>query len=316
MKVLLIQADGKIPNLALMKIARYHRNNGDSVDLIKGIAISSRLTIPDKVYISCIFEENKSDVLKMAAQFPHSQVFLGGPGVDLTSKLPDFIEHLMPDYDLFGCNYSMGFTTRGCIRKCPFCIVPEKEGYIQAVADIYEFWDRRHKIVALLDNNIFALPDQFYKIADQIIKNKLIVNFTSGLDIRLIDSGLAEKLAKLTTTNFSSKKHPNREFTFAWDNINDEDKILSGLKILSDAGLNRSRFYVLSGFNTTFEDDLYRLNRLKELKQRPYLMRYKYVRGNRLYSDLARWANQPQFFAKMDFKTFQLKVYPAAPEET
>ena len=115
MLVLLIQVDGKIPNLALMKLARYHKLQGDEVILIRGMKISSRLFIPDKVYISCVFEKNRQTVLKLAKQFPHSDVSIGGSGIDLVNKLPEEIEHLMPDYDLFGCDYSIGFTSRGCV---------------------------------------------------------------------------------------------------------------------------------------------------------------------------------------------------------
>lgn len=294
-RVLLIQADGKLPNLALMKIAAYHKD--DDIDLIRGIEISSRLYTPDVVYISCVFSENRDAVIKMSKQFPRSEVHIGGSGVDLAAALPDEIEHLMPDYGLFGCDYSMGFTSRGCVRACPFCVVPEKEGHIKAVADIYEFWDPRHKHIVLCDNNILALPEHFRRVADQISDENLTVDFNQGLDIRLLTSETVDILASL-------RIKPN--LRFSWDNTKSESAVLRGVQLLRDAGIKRSQFFVLSGFDSTFEDDLYRLNRLKEEGQRAYLMRYNTVRGKREYNDLAAWANQPAFFAKTTFEEFRM----------
>lgn len=293
-RILLIQADGKIPNLALMKIATYHKN--DEVNLIRGIEISSRIYTPDIVYISCVFSENRDAAIQMSKQFPHSEVHIGGSGVDLKTELPEEIEHLMPDYDLFGCDYSMGFTSRGCIRACPFCVVPEKEGHIKAVADIYEFWDPRHKHIVLCDNNILALPEHFRHVADQISDENLTVDFNQGLDIRLLTSETVDILASL-------RIKPN--LRFSWDNTKSEGAVLHGIRLLRAVGIKRSQFFVLSGFDSTFQDDLYRLNRLKQEGQRAYLMRYNTVRGKREYNDLAAWANQPAFFSKMTFQEFQ-----------
>ena len=174
--------------------------------------------------------------------------------------------------------------------------MPEKEGHIQAVADIYEFWDARHRHIVLCDNNILALPDHFEKIAGQIRKEKLSVDFNQGLDIRLLNEENAAILADL-------RIKPN--LRFSWDNTKSEGAVLRGIQLLRAVGIKRSQFFVLSGFDSTFEDDLYRLNRLKQEGQRAYLMRYNTVRGKREYNDLAAWANQPAFFSKMTFQEFQ-----------
>lgn len=293
-RVLLMQIDGKVPNLALMKVATYHKAKGDEVNLVRGMAISSRLYVPDIVYISCIFSENRDIAIQMSKQFPHSEVCVGGSGINLVTELPKEIEHLMPDYDLFNCDYSMGFTSRGCIRKCPFCIVPTKEGSIKAVADIYEFWNPDHKHLVILDNNILALPEHFRHIANQINDEGLTVDFNQGLDIRLVDESNARILATL-------RLQP--EIRFSWDDIKTEPQIRKGLEILKDAGIKRAFWYVLVGYNSIIEDDLYRLNVLKSLGQRAYIMRYK--RGEKIYADMAAWANQPAFFAKTTFSEFQ-----------
>jgi len=289
-KVLLIDVDSKIPNLALMKISAWHKKQGDEVYL-------NEVHNPNKVYISCIFDENKAKALGIIKIFKMFNCFveIGGYGVS-DRKLPKEIEHIMPDYDLFNCSYSIGFTTRGCIRKCPFCIVWRKEGNIRVNSDIYEFWDRRHKHIVLLDNNILALPNHFEKISRQILKEKLTVDFNQGLDIRLLDNKSANLLKKL-------KVKP--ELRFAFDDIKIENEVIKGLKILKKNGINRAMWYVLVGFNSTIKDDLYRLQLLKENGQHTYVMRYKTCRGKKIYNDLAAWASQPQFFKSMTFERFR-----------
>jgi hypothetical protein len=140
--VLVIDADSQIPNLALAKISAYHKKLGDSVTLLRGLNPASKLDNWDEVYISCIFTKNGDATRGLARQFPGSEVHIGGTGVDLVTTLPDEIEHLMPLYSLYPeCDYSMGFTMRGCIRSCDFCLVRGKEGYAHPVSDIYEFYE-------------------------------------------------------------------------------------------------------------------------------------------------------------------------------
>ena len=143
-KIGLIDIDSKIPNLALMKISAYFKGLGDDVELTAPLFANQY----DQVFASKVFTYSSMPVLP-------EQAIVGGSGYSLKTCLDEDMEHIMPDYDLYpGMDYSLGFTTRGCSRKCPFCIVPEKEGRIRFNADVYEFWDRRHKKIILLDNNI------------------------------------------------------------------------------------------------------------------------------------------------------------------
>ena len=170
-RILLIDVDSTILNLALAKISSYHKSLGNIVELQKGQNVASRLVEYDEVYISCIFTKSADAAKRLAKQFPNSVVHLGGSGVDLVTKLPPEIESLKPDNSIYHDIYpetkytSYGFATRGCIRKCPFCIVPTKEGKIHPVGDLYSVWNREagHTHVVLLDNNILALPDHFEK---------------------------------------------------------------------------------------------------------------------------------------------------------
>lgn len=295
MRVGLIQVDGKLPNLALMKLSSWHKNLGDERTIIKPSTISSLLVKFDKVYISSIFLENKDFTINLVRQFKNIDVEVGGTYFPKT--LPYEVEHTMPDYELFDCDYSIGFTTRGCIRKCPFCVVWRKEGYIRENCDIYEFWNSEHKHLILFDNNILALPDHFKRVSEQIIRENLTVDFNQGLDIRLINDENAEILAQLRV---------RPELRFAFDDVKTEKQVIEGLETLKRHGIKkRIFFYVLVGFNSTIEEDLYRLNLLRKLNQIPYVMRYRTCRSKKKYNDLAAWANMQRFFRAMTFERFQ-----------
>jgi hypothetical protein len=187
---------------------------------------------------------------------------------------------------------------RGCIRNCEYCIVREKEGKAHAVADIYEFWDRRHKKIVLLDNNILVLPDHFKKIAKQIIKEGLRVDFQSGLDVRLLLDD--ENAALLKAMHVS-------EPTFAWDDIKSEAAVVRGIEILKRNGIKRAIWYVLAGFESDFENALYRVNRLRELGQRVFVMLYnsdELSKKDERYRHLRGWANGRMKFAACTFDEY------------
>ncbi|GAI75974.1 unnamed protein product, partial [marine sediment metagenome] len=159
------------PNLALMKLSAFHRARGDE------IFFNFPLIQAEKIYASCVFTWNAKQA---NSRFPPGTA-MGGSGVDLHSELPPEIEHIMPDYSLYPMDFSLGFTSRGCFRRCPWCIVPEKEGALKPWASIYEFWERRHKKIVLLDNNLLAAPNWQTTFAE-LIKEQVEVDFNQGLD--------------------------------------------------------------------------------------------------------------------------------------
>jgi len=279
LKILIIDIDSKIQNLALKKIEKYHLDKGD--EIIWNVPLFRYCV--DKIYVSCIFSWNKDKCKEWG------NADIGGSGYDLKKELPPEIDKIKP-------LINMGFTTRGCIRNCPFCIVPIKEGMIRIEGDIYDIWDKKSKEIVLLDNNILALPDHFKKICSQLRKEKLKVDINQGMDIRLLTDELAQELKTI--------KHIG-ELRFAWDNVNDEDKILKGIDILKRNKCKRAMFYVIVGFNSTIEEDFYRFNVLKKLGQRSYCMRHEKVKGQRIYNDMASWVNQQRFFNSMTFDRFQ-----------
>lgn len=235
MKVLLMDLDvieqrRPFPNLALMKLSAYHKAKGDEV------LLNFPLDRPDITYASCVFTWNA----KGRNKIPPGAI-IGGSGIDLKAELPPKVEHIMPDYSLYPrVNFSLGFTSRGCPRKCPWCVVPEKEGDIVPWARIYEFWDRRHQRIKLLDNNLLAAPN-WRLIMEDLLAEGLEVDFNQGLDIRLLDEEKAEYLRRLKM----------REVRFAFDSIGYEKAVRQGVKLLTSCGI-RSRklsFYALIGYD-------------------------------------------------------------------
>lgn len=283
MRVSLIDIDSRIPNIALMKLSTWHKERGD--EIIFNFPLMQYSS--DRVYASVIFRKN----LPRAESMLCRKAEIGGSGSDNWNILPDEVEVLMPDYSLYNCDYSLGFTTRGCIRRCEFCIVPQKEGAIREVADIYQFWNPQHKKIVFLDNNILALKPHFFRICEQVKKENLAVDFNQGLDFRFLDAKVCEALKSIRI------KH----IRFAFDNISDAPAVEEAIDLLDYYGLHYNFWYVLIGFNTSIEEDFQRLELLKRRKQRPFAMKY---RSTPELTKLARWVNQHGLFAVMTFEEF------------
>lgn len=283
-KILLIDVDSKIANLALMKISAYHKNLGDRVFLNKGC---SR---PDKVYISCVFSQNRGKALGITKMF-NCPVEIGGYGVN-NAQLPHTIEHMMPNYSLYGIDFSMGYTSRGCLRKCPFCIVWKKEGIIRDHASISEFWNSNHKKCIILDNNFLASP-QWKRNLEFIITHQLQVSFCQGLDIRLVNHENATWLAMIDSATIS---FISRMYYFAFDDPQIEDDVRRGVAILKEHGIKPRylTFYVLCGFNTSHEEDMHRFMVLRKLGVTPYIMKYNDRKDDPWLNHFDRWVNAPR----------------------
>jgi len=213
MKVLLVDVDSKIPNLALMKISNYYKRKGLDVELRKlgydYYPKKKKTTIIDgkdydAIFISVIFTTNKN----VFEVINNLNVYIGGTGHEITKKLPMEIDNEECDYSIYeDNNMSYGFITRGCIRNCPFCFVPKKEGMIHKYREIKDIV--KHKKVIFLDNNILAYP-KHKEILKELVDMKLKCQFNQGLDIRLTD----EKNVKL----LSELKYIGN-YIFAFDNI-------------------------------------------------------------------------------------------------
>ena len=283
MKILLLNIDSKLPNIALHKIEMWHKLNGDNV--VWGSPMEAYSA--DRVYASCILAKNKHKAEDILWRRPDAIV--GGTGYDYNIKLPIEIDNMRPLI-----NY--GFTLRGCLRRCKFCLVWRAEGKPKVEGDIYDIWDGKNDWVVLYDNNPYAIYEHFEKICNQVIKENIAIDWNQGMDIRLLNRKIIELLNKVRLKS---------GVRFAFDRPELEPIIRKKVALLRKYYRRKYIFfYVLVGFDTTFEQDLQRCNVLRELGCRPYIMRHDDTPKEKRYIRLAEWCNQFWTFAKYDFPTF------------
>ena len=312
MKVLLVDVDSTIPNLALMKIARYHHNLWDKVSLIRcnikmynPKQVEVNLSGFDKCYVSCIFN-NTFKHLKIVNP-DNIPIDIGGSGVDLKKTLPKKIEECKPDYIIYepGNDTSYGFISRGCIRNCEFCIVREKEGILKQVSTPLEI--AQHQKVKFLDNNFLALPNHKDLLKEIILLGKangMRFQFNQGLDIRLIDNENAELLSKVRYFG---------EYIFAFDDVKRQCIIEDKLRIVKQHIQKdwKIKFFIYSHPRMDIKTDVYyRILWCKENKVLPYFMRDISCWGaehDHIYKDFSAWCNQPGIFKKLTYPQFLIK---------
>lgn len=290
-KVGLIDVDShNFPNLCLMKISTFHKWEGDIVEWYDGRKHY------DIVYMSRVFTDSYSkDYTKKVNA---DKVIRGGTGYGLDNVLPDDIEHCFPDYSLYPKfkDVAFGFLTRGCPRNCDFCIVSGKEGKKSVkVADLDEFWNGQ-KEIRLLDPNMFACKD-WRVLVDQLISSNSYVDFTQGVDIRLMTK---EKIRAIDDIKL-------KMIHFAWDDPkNDLIPYFERFNQYSNIKNSRKkRVYVLTNFGSTHVEDLYRVHTLRDLGYDPYIMIYEKYTAPKETRLLQQWVNNKYFFrACKCFKDF------------
>lgn len=291
-KIGIIDVDGhNFPNLPLMKISAYHKSIGDSVEWYEPL-FSNHM---DKVYMSKVFTFTPDYEWCIDAD----KIVKSGTGYfypDGGEPLPDYIEHIYPDYSIYydlipeTKSTAYGFLTRGCPRGCDFCIVKKKEGSCsKKVADLSEFWNGQRNIV-LLDPNITACRD-WEELFQQLIDSNAWVDFSQGLDVRM----MTEEKAKML------KQMKIKQVHFAWDRYEDKKEIVPKFKMFAKStgwDYRKMAVYILCNFDTTFEQDLERVYTLRDMGYNPYVMLYdkEYIpQGHRL-RHLQRWVNNRIIF--------------------
>ena len=190
----------------------------------------------------------------------------GGPGVDPTIKLKGF-DAVRPDYDLYGLDFSLGYTWAWCLRKCEFCIVP-KQNNPREHKSIWTFHDSKFKKICLLNNNTFSVR-QWRETFEEIWDADLTVIDENGYDLRLMDE---EKAAALRNTKFKGYIH------YAWDQMEDERCVIRGLRIAP-----RGLVYVMIGYNTLSNDDFHRCQIITDLGHDPYVMPFNRSKMERAF---------------------------------
>lgn len=332
MRVGLIDVDNRerlhdcFPNIALMKISAWHKNQGDEVEWYDALLGGHY----DKVYMSKVFSFSPDYEYFINAD----EIIQGGSGYAIKlidglevydkskdTKLPTEIEHMMPDYSLYFNDYvdfdksgkltkigikhrqtAYGFMSRGCPRGCDFCHVKSKEGLCSVkVADLDEFWSGQ-KFVELCDPNTLACKD-WKDILTQLKESRARISFNQGLDIRMMTDEKAGLLNEIKT----------HKIHFAWDRFEDKDivqpRFLEFRKI-SKIRNKDLQVYVLTNFNTTHDQDLYRVEWLKENGFAPYVMVYdkEHLPQGHITRRLQRYVNMRSVFWSINsFEEYQRK---------
>lgn len=298
MKIGLIHVGGALPNIALMRLSAYHRAQGDGVVLNP----SPLYDQPEKVYISTLFTWRRKQVEAKAAYFRgNADVAIGGSGWDLQLRLPADVDAMPNDYSLYGIDYGMGYSSRGCIRTCAFCPVSRMEGGIHEAASIASLLNPLSNKLALLDNNFFA-SDWRPKV-EEIRERGLIVDWPQGNDIRLLDDEIAAVLGDLRERRQLSSDGFTRANTvhFAWDlpaNDARADEVTRGIRLLLAQGFTarQLRFYVLIGYpGYQVDEELARIRTLHSFGIEPYVMVYRDYgeadNRDRVRMDIQHWNN-------------------------
>lgn len=307
MKIGLIADNTKtFPSLPLMKLSAYHKNKGDIVEFAEAG------THYDIVYVSKTFNLNLSHIPKIDLKgIMADKIISGGTGYEIKIKngreiyekcspdLPEEIEHIYPDYSLYPDltkDTAYGFLTRGCPNNCPFCIVSKKEGFTsQKVANLSEFWSGQ-KNIKLLDANLLACKEKL-DLIKQLEESKAYIDYTQGIDARFITEEIAKALCKTKI----------KMIHFAFDLMKNEKNIIKGLEIFKNISGKSDRHlkcYILVNYNTTYEEDLYRIKKVIELGYRPDVRIYQKPSAPQFIKDLARWANNDIIYRSCKFAEY------------
>ena len=303
------------PNLALMKISAWHKYYGDSVEWWWG------WNQYDRVYMSKVFDETYT------ADIPEpvnaAKIIKGGTGYVRREKdkkyyytldkgwvpasaskrllalyqetLPYEVEHIYPDYSLYPeltKDTAYGFLSRGCPRGCHFCIVSKKEGRKSIkVADLSEWWNGQKNIV-LMDPNILACP-QHMDLLDQLKQSKAWIDVNQGFDCRILNQRNIEAINCLRL----------KEIHFAWDYMCESEDVLRGLTLYKSLATHRphgsfATVYCLTNYDTTMDENLYRIYTLRDLGYDPYVMVYDKPNAPQEIRKLQRWCNNKIIFKK------------------
>ena len=292
------------PNIALGKIARWHREHGDSVEW------ASPMFHYDVVYMSKIFNFSEDDITIYDAD----RIVRGGTGYDIYSKLPEEIDRLQPDYSIFPNvpkDVAYGFLTRGCPNRCKWCVVPKKEGKIVPYMDVDDIAIEGRKKLVLMDNNILAAGEYAVAQIEKIIERGYRVDFNQALDARLVDDRFASLLARV--------KWLDRRIRFGCDTQLQISECERAMYLINGHGY-KGEYFLYTMLNDDFEECSSRLHYWWEISRMcrdehkhyvyPYAQPYRDPNNpNRpipqWQKDMAGWVNKKAHFVAHSFGEYQ-----------
>lgn len=315
MKIGLIDVDGHAkkklwggtihPNIALGKISRWHKEHGDTVEW------ASPMEHYDKIYMSKVFSFSPDDLNVYDAD----EIVKGGTGYDVHSQLPPEIDRLQPDYSIYPGirpDTAFGFLTRGCPNKCPWCVVPKKEGAIRPYMDVDEIAIEGRKKLVLMDNNILAAGDYAKAQMSKIIERGYRVDFNQAIDARLMTEEFADLMARM--------KWIDRRIRFGCDTTAQVRHCENAIEMISQKGFH-GEFFIYIMLNGDFGESYGRVdywagrskkNRSDRLPYRifPHLQPYRDPQKTvqvipQWQKDLTHWANNRALFNTVDFQNFE-----------
>ncbi len=273
-KVVLFDIDGKIPNLALMKIGAYHKRKGHRVTLRKTVASIDA----DTCYASAIFHCEKSlDRIEELERIYGSKLTVGGSGISLKTRLPASMDGCFPDYALYAHrSHAIGFLTRGCPNRCPFCLVHRKERrFIDPYAALADFVPKGQKNVMLLDNNLLA-SENAKGYLKALIDGGYKVNFSQSLDISYLDEEMFELLERVDSVN---SRFTKRMYYFGCNTVEQCERFYEKRALLKAFGREAVTVLIMYGFDTTLSTDLKILKMTRALGLVPFVQEYMPIPG-------------------------------------
>jgi hypothetical protein len=273
--VLLVDVDGTLPNLALMKLSRDFKTQGHPLVLSRGV---KKLPHAERVLASSVFStEQSARRVEILRQHYGSALQVGGSGVDLGLRLAPEVEALAPDYSLYPEleDRALGFLTRGCPQRCPFCVVPVKEGPPRQVSDLDTLLQGRTKLI-LLDDNLLAHPSAL-ELLEEIVRRDLAVNFNQTLDLRRLTPESAELLRRIRCSNPAFTR---RNYYFSLNDARHLPLMRQRYALLQTMGKDNVEFVCMYGFNTSLAEDVERFRFLRSLPGAyVFMQRYRPVPG-------------------------------------
>lgn len=312
MRVRITQIDGKLPNLALMKLSHFYKSNGHDVYFQDSVTRSIFEPQYDLVFGSAIFSTSEKKIQSFLSHFPSAKV--GGTGSGEKWTVEDFTGYDYPDvydYSIYPeFKHSIGFSQRGCRLRCKFCVVPQKEGKNRSVNSITDIWrgEGFPKNLLLLDNDFFGQPDWREK-SEQIIDGYYKVCFSQGINVRLFDRESAQILGRM---KYYDDAFERRRIYTAWDNLRDADIFFRGIEYLTDAGIKPDEimvYFLCNYWQKGLTEDVWeRFTRMKEIGLRPYPMVYDIQNADAKIKAFQTWVIR-RAYMKIPFEEYRGSGY-------